>query len=60
MCDRKELRPAVKKNCSLCVMAFQELEWHKMDDVDFYGNIEDVPELVVKSSSLGQQRSSLD
>ena len=35
----------------LCAMAFQELEWHKMDDVDFDGNIEDVPELVVKSGT---------
>ena len=32
-------------------MAFQELEWHKMDDVDFDGNIEDVSELVVKSGT---------
>ena len=41
-CRQKEL---------LCAMAFQELKWHKMDDVEFDKNIEDVPELVVKSGT---------
>ena len=30
-------------------MAFQELEWHEMDDVEFEGNVEEIGELAAKS-----------
>ena len=35
----------------LCVMAFQELEWHAVDDVEFEGNVEDIDELAAKSGT---------
>ena len=35
----------------LCVVAFQELEWHLIDDVEFEGNVEDIDELPAKSGT---------
>ena len=35
----------------LCVVAFQELEWHLINDVEFEGNVEDIDELAAKSGT---------
>ena len=36
----------------LCVMAFQELEWHAVDDVEFEGNVVDIDEVAAKSGDF--------
>ena len=42
----KKVRPqrvaARRQQELLCVMAFQELEWHEIDDVEFEGNVEEI------------------
>ena len=35
----------------LCVFAFQELEWHEIDDFEFEGNVEEIGELAAKSGT---------
>ena len=48
--DRNESQPARRQNGLLCTMAFQELEWHAIDDVDF-DDESDIPEVVPKSGT---------
>ena len=51
----KKVRPqrvaARRQQELLCVMAFQELEWHEIDDVEFEGNVEEISELAAKNGT---------
>ena len=51
----KKVRPqrvaARRQQELLCVMAFQELKWNAVDDVEFEGNVEDIDELAAKSGT---------
>ena len=51
----KTVRPLrVAVHCQqeiLCVVAFQELIWHLIDDVEFEGNVEDIDKLPAKGGT---------
>ena len=48
----KKVRPqSVAARRQLCVVAFQELEWHLIYVVGFEGNVEDIDELPAKSGT---------
>ena len=52
--EARKVRPqrvaARRQNELLCAMAFQELEWHAINDVDF-DDESDIPEVVPKSGT---------
>ena len=54
-CGTRKVRPqrvvARRRKELLCVMAFEELEWHAVDDIDFDDAEADILEVVHKSGT---------